>query len=282
MIRRCGRTTWNQTTGETCVPCRRPIWLPIAVHRGTAMKSWWWCSAAKGATRGHSSSIPGGRNGDGPTRPPLLHPRRNEWRWPKPAHEPDERSGGNMTYDASRKVHVLFGSQFTDDPHTWTYDVRRNEWRDMQPKAQPPTDKNDAVLTYEPIHRVVLAIVKVTSGKDEDAKHELQTWAYDAGSNQWQRMSPTAEPEPSGNRARQLIFAPELNLAILENCTSKPREQQVWTYRYADAPATGPAQSPAKPRRAPAVVEDAVVSVVSPKRIEISWKAPPVEAASVY
>jgi hypothetical protein len=212
----------------------------------------------------------------------LYDPRRNEWRWPKPAHEPDERSGGNMTYDAARKVHVLFGSQFTDDPHTWTYDVRRNEWRDMQPKVQPPTDRNDAVLTYDPTHRVVLAIVKVTSGKDEDAKHELQTWAYDAGRNQWQRMNPTAEPEPSGNRARQLIFAPELNLAILENCTSKPREQQVWTYRYADAPAPGPAQSPAKPRRAPALVEDAVVSVVSPKRIEINWQAPPAGAASGY
>src|SRR4029453_7532059 len=65
----------------------------------------------------------------------LFDPRRNEWRWPKPAHEPDERSGGNMTYDASRKVHVLFGSQFTDDPHTWTYDVRRNEWRDIQRKT---------------------------------------------------------------------------------------------------------------------------------------------------
>jgi len=209
-------------------------------------------------------------------------PKRNEWRWPKPADEPDERSGGNMAYDAARKVHVLFGSQFTDDPHTWTYDVRRNEWRDMQPKVQPPTDKNDAVLTYDPIHRVVLAIVKVTSGKDEDAKHELQTWAYDAGSNEWQRMNPTAEPEPSGNRARQLIFAPELNLAILENCTSKPREQQVWTYRYSDAPAAAPSQPSAKSRPVPPLVEDVVVSVATPKRIEISWQVPPPGAVNGY
>ena len=88
---------------------------------------------------------------------------------------------------------------------TWTYDVRRNEWQDMQPEVQPPTDKNDAVLTYDPLHRVVLAIVKITTGKDEDAKHELQTWSYDAGANRWQRMNPATEPEPSSNRQRPLV-----------------------------------------------------------------------------
>jgi hypothetical protein len=203
----------------------------------------------------------------------IYDPARNEWRWPKPAIEPEARSGGNMAYDAARKVHVLFGSQFTDDPHTWTYDVRKNEWRDMQPKIQPPTDKNDAVLSYDPIHRVVLAIVKITSGNDDDAKHELQTWSYDAAANQWRRMSPAAEPEPSGNRARQILFAPELNLAILENCTSKPREQQIWTYRFAESPAADE-PPPSRPRAEPPLVEDAVVSVLTPTRIEVSWTAP--------
>jgi hypothetical protein len=179
---------------------------------------------------------------------------------------------GNMAYDAARKVHVLFGSQFTDDPHTWLYDAAKNEWRDAQPEATPPTDKNDAVLTYDPVNRVVLAIVKVTSGEDEDAKHELQTWAYDAGDNRWRRMAPKAEPDASGNRARNLVFAPERNLAILENCTSRPREQQVWTYRYAEGDPAEPA--PAPRREEPPIVEDAVVSVLSPTRVELSWTAP--------
>ena len=213
--------------------------------------------------------------GEGSSEGTLIYdPARNEWRWPKPANEPPGRSGGNMAYDEARKLHVLFGSQFTDDSHTWTYDVRRNEWRDMKPEVQPPTDKNDAVLTYDPIHRVVLAIIKITTGKDEDAKHELQSWAYDAGANRWQRMNPTAEPESSSNRARNLIFAPELNIAILENCTSKPREQQVWTYRFGEAPA-GPFPTPLlKPRSVPPLVEDGVVSVIGPQRVEVSWAAP--------
>ena len=212
--------------------------------------------------------------GEGSSEGTLIYdPARNEWRWPKPVNEPPGRSGGNMAYDEARKLHVLFGSQFTDDSHTWTYDVRRNEWCDMKPDVQPPTDKNDAVLTYDPIHRVVLAIIKITTGKDEDAKHELQTWAYDTGANRWQRMNPTAEPESSSNRARNLIFAPELNLAILENCTSKPREQQVWTYRFGEVPVGQTPMPVVKPRSVPLLVEDGVVSIIGPERVEIRWEA---------
>jgi hypothetical protein len=119
-------------------------------------------------------------------------------------------------------------------------------------------------------------MIKVTTGEDDAAQHELQTWSYDAGANVWQRMLPSAEPESSGNRARNLAFAPEWNLAILENCPSKPREQQIWTYRY------GPSDLstlPSEPRlSARALVEDAVVSVTSATEVQLSW-TPPVEVA---
>ena len=67
---------------------------------------------------------------------------------------------------------------------------------------------------------------------------------------------PAAEPDAAGNRTRNLIFAPELNLAILENCTSKPREQQVWTYRFSEAK-NRVQPPPTKPRETPAIVEEA-------------------------
>jgi hypothetical protein len=213
--------------------------------------------------------------GEGSREGTLVYdPWQNEWRWPKPAREPAPRSGGNMAYDADRKLHVLLGSQFTDDPHTWTYDLARKEWRDMKPDVMPPTRENDAVLTYDSVNRVVLALVKVTVGKGDEARHEVQTWAYDAGANRWTRMKPSVEPDAAGNRTRQLVFAPELNLAILENCTSKPREQQIWTYRYADVKAS-PVAAPAKPRETPPLVEDAVVSVLGEKHVELRWTAPP-------
>jgi hypothetical protein len=203
----------------------------------------------------------------------IYDPWHNEWRWPEPAVEPAPRSGGNMAYDAARKLHVLFGSQFTDDPHTWTYDVATNRWRDMKPPAMPPTDKNDAVLTYDPINEVVLAIVKVTSGEGDAERHDVQTWAYNAGGNEWTRMHPASEPESGGNRRRNLVFAPELNLAILENCTGRPREQQIWTYRYADSK-TEYKPSRAETRESPPIVDEVVVSVLAKNRIELSWKSP--------
>ncbi len=137
----------------------------------------------------------------------------------------------------------------------------------------PSTDKNDAVLTYDPINKVVLALVKITTGEDENARHEVQTWAYDAGQNQWTRMKPQAEPDAAGNRTRNLVFAPELNLAILENCTSKPREQQIWTYRFAELHT--PYESPKpQPHTSPPLLEDLVVSVIDKQRVEVSWKPP--------
>ena len=213
----------------------------------------------------------GGEGGPRETLTYDLH--RNEWRWMKPKLQPEPRSGGQMAYDTAHKVHVAFGSQFNDDPHTWLYDLQKNEWRDAKPDTMPPMDKNDAVLTYDPVRRVVLAIVKITTGKDEEAQHRLETWTYDVGANQWTKLSPAQEPDPSGNRARQLMFAPELGVAMLENCPSKPREQQIWTLRLARAETNGmPVAAPA-PRSEPDIIEEAVVSVLSPTRVELTWKA---------
>jgi len=177
----------------------------------------------------------------------IYDPYTNTWTAPKPERQPKFRSGGNMAYDAARRRHILFGDQFDDDPHTWAYDIVRNEWTDLKPKEMPPTNANDAVLTYDPYNQVVLAIAKVTTGKDEDARHELQTWAFDTAANAWRRLNPPEEPSESGNRARQFMFVPEWGLALLENVTKSkpgPREQQVWVYRYAQPKHT---ESPSAP-----------------------------------
>ena len=201
---------------------------------------------------------------------------RNEWTWPRPSAEPAFRSGGQMAYDMTHRLHILFGAQFSDDPHTWAYDRVQNRWLDMRPPLLPPTNQNDAVLAYDSLHDVVLAMVKITEGEGEKARHRLETWAYQTKGNRWRKMNPPEEPTPSGNRARQLVFAPELNLFILENCTHPPhgpREQQIWTYRYAEGPGQ-PVQLPPLERDRPPIVEDLVVSVLAADRIELTWKEP--------
>src|SRR6185295_7362541 len=99
--------------------------------------------------------------GEGSSQGTLVYdPHTNTWAQMKPPQQPEGRSGGNLTYDAARKLHILFGKQFGDDPATWAYDLKKNEWRDLKPEASPPSKENDAVLKYDAVSKVVVAIVK--------------------------------------------------------------------------------------------------------------------------
>jgi hypothetical protein len=172
----------------------------------------------------------------------VYDPYTNTWTRMSPPKEPPFRSGGNMAYDAARQLHVLFGTQFGDDPHTWGYDLKKNEWRDLKPPTQPPTDRNDAVLAYDPNNQVIVAVVRVIDKADKDEVREghLETWVYDAGANTWTRMKPPREPDGQGNRRRIMVAVPDQNVILMEdyiNPTERvpgvEREQQMWTYRYA-------------------------------------------------
>ena len=210
----------------------------------------------------------------------VYDPQRNEWTPKKPSPQPESRSGGNMAYDAARQRHILFGAQFINDPHTWAYNLLENKWTSLQPPALPPTDKNDAVLAYDTVNQLVLAVVRVSEGKEENAKSHLETWTFDAGANRWTKLNPPREPDSSGSRARNLVFAPDINAFLLENRThppSGPSEQQVWALRLATRSAEGGTRkgnqsllmSAATGAR---IVEDVVVSVREAKRVELTWK----------
>ncbi len=220
----------------------------------------------------------------------VYDPYTNTWTKMNPKVQPEGRSGGNLAYDAAHKVHILFGTQFGNDAHTWAYDLGKNEWRDLKPAVQPPTDRNDPVLAYDANGQVVVAVVRVIDKeeKDEIVEGHLETWAYDADRNTWTRMKPPREPDGKGNRRRIMVAVPDQNVLVMEdyiNPTERvpgvEREQQMWTYRYAAAkPDRPPAPAPVA-RTQPRVVEDAVVSVISPKEVRLSW-TPPAKGVAGY
>jgi hypothetical protein len=211
--------------------------------------------------------------GEGNSEGTLVYdPYTNTWTRMKPKEQPEFRSGGSMAYDEARKLHILFGSQFSDDPHTWAYDLKKNEWRDLKPTTMPPTKENDAVLAYDPVSRLIIALVKQTEkrkraepkkGEDEfEEIHSVATWAFDAGKNAWTKLEMKQEPDAAGYRTRQLMWAAGLNALLLENCPGKPREQQVWAFRVAE---TGKekADQPPKPPGSVRVRVDAKGATVS-------------------
>ncbi len=210
----------------------------------------------------------------------VYDPYTNVWTRMRPKVQPAPRSAGNLAYDAERKLHILFGAQFADDPHTWAYNLRKNEWRDMKPKVQPPTDKNDAVLAYDAKNKIVVASVRVidkTDGKEIQGGH-YETWTYDAGKNEWQKMNPPSEPPGWGNRRRILAYVPDQNVVLMENYINPSqrvpgveREQQIWTYRYAE------------PKEKPGLLPPPALSVTTTKDgAGLFWKPSPSPGVTGY
>ncbi len=215
--------------------------------------------------------------GEGSREGTLIYdPYTNQWTRMNPPEQPPFRSAGNMAYDVRHRVHVLFGAQFSDDPYTWVYSVRQNRWERRRPEPSPPANRNDAVLCYDESSGKMVAVIKVTTGHREQARHRLETWLYDVGANRWEKANPPQEPDPTGNRARGILYAPDLKLVLLENCTrrvgNRPREQQIWTYR-------SPAQLHESNRLDPP--SGLRLKTTAEREVVISWDRVPAGAAAV-
>jgi hypothetical protein len=206
--------------------------------------------------------------GEGSLEGTLVYdPYTNEWTRKFPKTEPKGRSAGNMAYHKAMKKHFLFGSQFSDDPHTWAYDLAKNEWTDLKPATSPPTDQNDAVLAYDEVNNVIVASIRAPGGKNGDDRWHFETWVYHAVGNTWKKMNPTIEPPGGGQRRRIMVAISDQNVVLMENYVNPPqkipgveREQQIWTYRY-DTPK-------GKPRLRPPSVR----LETTPKGVILRWE----------
>ncbi|HZZ77554.1 MAG TPA: hypothetical protein VFE62_03490 [Gemmataceae bacterium] len=210
----------------------------------------------------------------------VYDPYDNSFKRMFPKKEPAGRSAGNMAYHKTLKKHVLFGSQFSDDPHTWAYDLAKNEWTDLKPAVQPPTKENDAVLAYDEVNDVIVASIRAAGEKGGAEAWHYETWVYEHTKNTWKKMEPKVEPPGGGQRRRIMVAIPDQNVILMENYVNPPqkipgvdREQQIWTYRY-DARGKNAAPSAKVTRDKPPLVEDVIASVLSEKRVALFWPAP--------
>ncbi len=207
--------------------------------------------------------------GEGSSEGTIVYdPYDNSWKRMFPKKEPAGRSAGNMAYHKTLKKHLLFGIQFGDDPHTWAYDLAKNEWTDLKPAVQPPTKENDAVLAYDEANDVIVASIRAPGGEGDGWHYE--TWVYEHIKNTWKKMNPNVEPPGGGQRRRIMVAIPDQNVILMENYVNPPqkvpgveREQQIWTYRY---------ETPqAKPVPAPTDLE----MDVSADGVKLRWKGAP-------
>lgn len=177
----------------------------------------------------------------------------NTWHAMQPAEGPAANlSQPGFAYDAVHRLFVLFGSQFHSDPRTWVYDLRTNLWRVLEVKEHPPADKSCPVLAADTRNGIVLCNVLGASG--------LETWALDVSKPRWTRLPVQREPDLSGARNRVLVYLADRNLFVLENRTRD--EQQIWTFRYAEAPPLAPGA-------------EEVRLTTTAQGVRLSWKAAP-------
>lgn len=220
----------------------------------------------------------GVRGGDGTN---VYDPHANTWTMMNPSDEPAGRVGCNFSYDPVKGLHVLFGSEGSQ-PGTLAYDIRRNAWIDVRPQGSPPVGGpggNEAVMAYDPVRRVHVALAMVREKGDREPAaaynpasqpRHVETWVLDTAKNAWTRMRPAKEPDPGALRCRVLAFAPELGLAFLDVVESHPsgggaRQQQVWSYRYGSG--------------APVLAPQRLRVEASAAAAALSWEASPAGAA---
>ncbi|MBD3248619.1 hypothetical protein GF336_01065 [Candidatus Woesearchaeota archaeon] len=170
------------------------------------------------------------------SRTAAYDPYSNEWTLLNPEKEPPAKMhynpGMSMTYDSENRLFVLIGSGDGNDPRTFLYDIKKNEWKDAKPDKNPTYHNADPLISYDKKNKICLSVVQ---NREENC---LETWAYDTKKNIWKKMDTEKEPDPTKDRQRQLCYAPDQNLFVLENRYSsgihRISEQQIWTYKYAD------------------------------------------------
>jgi hypothetical protein len=177
----------------------------------------------------------------------------------KGSNPPEPRDGMGLAYDEVAGKLVLFGSQYLSDEKTWLYDFRTNTWEGLDLSPRPPGKKEGTYSTipkmaYDPANGVVLCLI----WRGEKLGHE--TWTFRTSERTWTRQEPTASPDPSKSRSRNLSYSRDLNCFILET-TAVSGGPQVWTYRLKDA---------TKPAPRPGDLEVAT----EPGRAILSWKGP--------
>lgn len=206
----------------------------------------------------------GGTGAGGPTRALFAYDAHdNRFEQLPGARPPPARDGMGFTCMSRHRCLVVFGSQYLDDERTWLYDLGRGEWEAHVLEPHPPALKRGTYSTiprmaYDPVGDVALCVVWL----GEKEGHE--TWSFDRNEMQWTKLEPGVEPAPSRSRSRNLSFAVEDGLFLL-NLTAVDGGPQLWTFRH---PAS---RLPAEGDRPPPPPRNARIETGS-GRVVLTWE----------
>ncbi|MEX0715370.1 MAG: kelch repeat-containing protein [Planctomycetaceae bacterium] len=119
---------------------------------------------------------------------------------PETAPSPETRSEkvhlnwSAMCPDPVNEELVLFGGCGVEtlraDPGTWTYSPKKNEWKQLDLKVQPPP-RALSPMAYDPATKKIVLF----GGERLDMLY-ADTWVYDCATRTWEERQPAVSPSP--------------------------------------------------------------------------------------
>jgi hypothetical protein len=136
---------------------------------------------------------------------------------------PSARSGHTMTYDANRKVTVLFGGhvlgstgKFSD---TWEWDGYL--WTQKTPTSRP-TGRTETAMAYDAKNKK-----SILFGGHDGQRTLSDTWQWDGFV--WKRLSPTNNPSPRSDHAMSYDSARGV-IVLFGGVNSSTKLQDTWEW----------------------------------------------------
>jgi hypothetical protein len=177
------------------------------------------------------------------------NPRQRTWKdmkapaGPMPAtkHHREGLSWSALCADPVNEEVLLFGGcgVLTPDgsPGTWVYSPKKNEWRKLEMKTEPPP-RAVAPMVFDPASKKI-----VLFGGDRLDQLYADTWLYDCATRTWEEKKPALGPSPRFGHA--LLRLPKSGKIVLlggkgyrsstDYCTAlyRPLPFEMWTYDVA-------------------------------------------------
>ncbi|MFX0000746.1 MAG: Loki-CTERM sorting domain-containing protein [Candidatus Hodarchaeota archaeon] len=154
-----------------------------------------------------------------------------------PSPAPRRRAEMGMVYDSLRDKIVLFGGMENwtvsgERNDTWTYDYNSDTWTQLFPVSAPSERRAHSMAYDSESDRIILF------GGMEEFPYPVaiffnETWAYDPGSNTWQKMSPVQSPLARVNH--DMVYDSESDRIILfGGCPGLGFDSldETWAYDY--------------------------------------------------
>jgi len=165
-------------------------------------------------------------------------PELNEWKQLDVGQQPPPRANSQLAYDPLHQKIVLFGGDTLSSllSDTWTFDVKRDVWENVQPKQQrSPSPRAGHALHWLPTARKFLLLGGYTYTSTTEYVASLyralplEAWTFDVETREWEfieQFDSKTSPVPLANRTLSSAVSEEGTVVVLD------QRNEAWLCRF--------------------------------------------------